>query len=166
MTCSQEAKQIFSKKIHPILRFHKTMEHKNWTKKMFQCWNRWLISSLLAPSYRFARFFHLHGIFLPKWASFVFDYEWSTPKNRLYCQISHSSETHNTVRRLKCTDVKEILLVLILLLFYRYHEPLHQQSKRRGGCFFLLKTYFRKRTEQILFHIKVTVILKERVFQC
>lgn len=74
MTCSQEAKQIFSKKIHPILRFHKTMEHKNWTKKMFQCWNRWLISSLLAPSYRFARFFHLHGIFLPKWASFVFDY--------------------------------------------------------------------------------------------
>lgn len=29
MTCSQEAKQIFSKKIHPILRFHKTMEHKN-----------------------------------------------------------------------------------------------------------------------------------------
>ena len=82
---------------------------------------------------------------------YLFVYEWSTPKNRLYRQISHSSETHNTVRRLKCTDVKEILLVLILLLFYRYHELLHQQSKRRGGCFFLLKTYFRKRTEQILF---------------
>lgn len=180
MTCSQEAKQIFSKKIHPILRFLKTMEHKNWTKKMFQCWNRWLISSLLAPSNRFVRFFHLHGIFLSKWASFVFDYVHLDTaafvicsfmnevhrKKRLYCQISHSSETHNTVRRLKCTDVKEILLVLILLLFYRYHEPLHQQSKRRGGCFFLLKTDFRKRTEQILFHIKVTVILKERVFQC